>query len=405
MLTLATTNPAKYGPFARDLERWRIRLEPPRQPLPEIQCRSFEEAVANKARAAAALFGRPVLVDDAGLVLDAYRPFPGPLTSTVVPSLGGAGLQRLLKDVTDRATMECHLGCWIGGTLRHWSGTVQGRVDASRQPRDERMILSDLFVPDPPAVAGEHPHRARALAALAQDVFGLHLDLAPEPTAAEAPCGSQPGYQCPFCTEFADAGLSLFARVMGDRLPTRVVYEDEHFVVFPPLGEFIEGGLLLLAREHRPAYAHLRPELFERLERLLAALGRVLAERWGVAPVVFEHGPVAAATKGGCCVDHAHFNIFPARVVVSPHLAGRMSLAIDRLSDLARLRRAEYGYLFVQENDGTRRVYDGQDVPTQLVRRIVTAGLGMPDRWHWQDYPGADELVATYHALKGRIRV
>jgi hypothetical protein len=98
-------------------------------------------------------------------------------------------------------------------------------------------------------------------------------------------------------------------------------------------------------------------------------------------------------------------NIFPAAVPVHPHLAERINLGIGSLSELARLRRAEYGYLFVQENDGVRRAYDAYNVPTQLVRRIITTRLGMPDRWHWRDYPGQDELLATYQALKGQIRL
>jgi hypothetical protein len=44
-------------------------------------------------------------------------------------------------------------------------------------------------------------------------------------------------------------------------------------------------------------------------------------------------------------------------------------------------------------------------VPTQLVRRIITAQLGLPERWHWRDYIGKEELLATYNALKGRIRL
>ena len=80
-----------------------------------------------------------------------------------------------------------------------------------------------------------------------------------------------------------------------------------------------------------------------------------------------------------------------------------MNFPVRSLAELTRLRRAEYGYLFVQENDGARHAYDGQNTPTQLVRRIITTQLGVPDRWHWRDYPGCDELVATYHALKGKI--
>jgi hypothetical protein len=82
-----------------------------------------------------------------------------------------------------------------------------------------------------------------------------------------------------------------------------------------------------------------------------------------------------------------------------------MSVPLKSISELVKLRRAEFGYLFVQENDGTMRAYDGQLAPTQLVRRIVTTQLGLPQRWHWRDYPGYDELLVTYQALKGQIRL
>jgi inosine/xanthosine triphosphate pyrophosphatase family protein/diadenosine tetraphosphate (Ap4A) HIT family hydrolase len=405
MLTLVTSNRKKYAPFARDLERLRITLEPLKHPLPEIQGESFTEPLAAKAQAAAAMFGRPVLVDDAGLVLEAYQPFPGPLTSAVLHGLGTAGFKRLLHGVSDRAAMECHIGCWIRGALRSWAGRVHGRLDLARSPRDERMILADLFVADAPNEGGELLHRGRALAALEAGIFELHLDAASDRCPDETPSCGRPVYQCPFCTEVHDGTSSLFADMIGNRLASRVIYEDEHFLVIPPVGEFIEGGLLLLTREHILSFAHLPPEQFEHLERLLGAISRAVLERWGVAPLIFEHGPAPERTKGVCCVDHAHLNIFPARVQVHPSLAGRMNLTMSALSDLSRLRGAEFGYLFVQENDRTRRSYDGENVPSQLVRRIITAAIGMPERWHWRDYPGYDELIATYRALKDQIRL
>jgi XTP/dITP diphosphohydrolase len=414
MLTLVTSNPAKYAPFAAELERLRLKPEPPPQPLPEIQGLNFTETLAAKARAASALFGRPAIVDDTGLVLEAYAPFPGPLTATVLRSLGVSGLARLLAGTSDRAVMECHLGCWINGALRHWVGAVQGRIDLSRKPHDNRMPLSDLFVSDPSeseklpkrrdGAALPLLHRAIALASLEADVFELHLETAAPETAGERICGRRPGYDCPFCAEL-DGGPNVFADLMGDRLPSRVVYEDENFVVMPPLGEFMEGGLLLLTREHVLSLAHLKPGQFDLLERLLRAIREALVKHWGVAPLVFEHGPAPDWSKGVCCVDHAHLNIFPASVELHPRLAERMNMPLGPLADLTRLRRAEFGYLFVQENDGARRAYDGKDVPTQLVRRIITAQLGLPERWHWRDYLGREEMLSTYNALKGLIRL
>lgn len=405
MLTLVTTNPSKYEPFARELERLRIEVAAPRRSVPEVQSLTFSESLSHKAQAMAEMFGRPVLVDDSGLVLEAYHPFPGPLTSVVLSSLGHSGLQRLLADVSNRATMECHIGWWNPPTLRSWTGRVTGRLDLSRKPSNGRMLLTDLFVPDHSSTPGLLPHRGAALAELASSAFELHLETAGEPANDAFACPPGPVHQCPFCTELEGGGQSIFSEMIRDRLASRIVYEDEDFVVMPPLGQFLEGGLLLLSRRHLLSIAYLPEHLFDRLEQLLTVISRELASRWGVSPLVFEHGPAPDRSKGVCCVDHAHLNIFPARVPIQPHLAQRMGIRFSSLSELSKLRRAEFGYLFVQENDGTRNAYDAQFVPTQLVRRIITSQLGVPQRWHWRDYPGYDELLATYHALKGRIRL
>jgi len=160
-----------------------------------------------------------------------------------------------------------------------------------------------------------------------------------------------------------------------------------------------------LTRKHILSLAHLSSAQFEHLERLLQAIQRAVVKRWGVAPLVFEHGPAPDWSKGVCCVDHAHLNIFPVAAQVHPHLTGRMNFSLGALRDMAKLRRAEFGYLFVQENDGVRRAYDGQNVPTQMVRRFITTQLGLPERWHWRDYVGQEELLATYHALKDQVRL
>jgi len=405
MLTLVTSNFSKYEPFQRELERMRIGLQLPKEELHELQSLTFSEALKAKAKAMAAMFGGPVLVDDAGMVLEAYSPFPGPLTSVVIRSLGREGLARLLNGATDRASMECHIGCWMEGALRHWHGCVQGRIDPSLQSRDKRMILSDIFVPDEQDGQGLLLHRKRALAALEADAFELHLKLGTGRMPDQTNCASSTALRCPFCVEIEGDGPSIFREMIGDRLGSRIVYDDEDFVIMPPLGQFMAGGLLLLTRQHIPSFAFLAAEKLDRLERLVKVVCQTLSARWGASPLVFEHGPAPEITKGVCCVDHAHFNIFPAPVHLHPHLVARMNTRITSLTELNKLRSAEFGYLFMQENDGTRRAYDGQYVPTQLVRRIITSQLGIPERWHWRDFPGCDLLLETYEALKGQIRL
>ena len=42
--------------------------------------------------------------------------------------------------------------------------------------------------------------------------------------------------------------------MLNGRMQSRVIYEDEHFVVVPAIGQFTEGGLLLLSRAHIPSF-------------------------------------------------------------------------------------------------------------------------------------------------------
>eukprot|EP00928_Gymnodinium_smaydae_P083501 TRINITY_DN66741_c0_g1_i1.p1 TRINITY_DN66741_c0_g1~~TRINITY_DN66741_c0_g1_i1.p1 ORF type:complete len:254 (+),score=29.21 TRINITY_DN66741_c0_g1_i1:37-762(+) len=65
--------------------------------LPETQADDIETVAAAKARAAWKMLGRPVVVQDSGLVIEALSDFPGPYTKYVVGKIGIEGLLRLMQ--------------------------------------------------------------------------------------------------------------------------------------------------------------------------------------------------------------------------------------------------------------------------------------------------------------------
>jgi len=397
-MLLLTSNPRKYDPLADVLAGMQISLRKPDFKLPELQDLDFAAVVAHKAKTAAEAMGGPCLVDDAGLLLDAYPGFPGPLTGIVVRSLGAAGIERLLAGEVERARMVCHIGCWIDGRLWHWQGEVAGRLDLRRPVADGPGPLAQWFVPDEPGPCDGYLHRRRALAALGRDIDSLrrHLGTAPG-DGADSSVACNRG--CVFCQEFDGSGRSIYHEMLGLDLPSRVVHRTEHFVVFPPLGQFIEGGLLLATRDHRISMAALPDAYYADLDRLMAETCDLLAEHYGCRPLLFEHAPVAPGDKGTCCVDHAHLNVFPALVDVHAHLRTFPHVEIGPMSDLSTPRFRDRPYLFLQTNEGRRFVYDAGIVPSQYVRRIVTRELGMPERWHWREYLGLEELKRTFAVL------
>jgi inosine/xanthosine triphosphate pyrophosphatase family protein len=400
MLSLLTGNPAKYAPLADLLAQLEVALRVPEFELPEWQDQDFLAVLRRKAQLAGEALGSPCLVDDSGLLLDAYPGFPGPLTGSVCKLLGAEGLERLLAGTTARARLVCYLGCWLHGELWHWQGEVAGRLDPRRPVGPGPGPLAQWFVPDEPGDAAVYQHRRRALEALGRDIARLRQALGPG--SSPRPSAGVPGPPgCAFCQEFDGHASSIYHQLLGRELPSRIVHATPHFLVFPPLGQFVEGGLLLATRDHRLSMACLPEDYYDDLERLMQETCDLLLERYGRRPVFFEHAPVAPGDKGTCCVDHAHLNAFPVDVDVHRHLKRFPHAPVGRMCELARARPPNQAYLFLQTQQGDRFIYDAPLAPSQYIRKIITSEIGQPQRWHWREYLGLEELNRTFAALSG----
>jgi XTP/dITP diphosphohydrolase len=155
-----------------------VALEGADLDLPEIQAIDPAEVAAEKARAAREALGNtdlPVLVEDSGLMVDAWGGFPGALTKWVMQSVGNEGLLRMLDSGEDRsARAVCVVAlAEADGRVRMFRGEVGGTVAES--PRGEGGFGYDpVFVPEWSSMSyaemGEgkntDSHRARAFRAV-----------------------------------------------------------------------------------------------------------------------------------------------------------------------------------------------------------------------------------------------
>lgn len=179
-LTLATTNPDKLAEASDVMAALGITVEGVSLDLVEPMVERMESIARHKARQAGDLLNRPVVVDEAGLFLEAYPGFPGPFTKFVVRALGYEGLTRLLDGCSRRAELKAVLAYWtptLGGEIQLFEGRCQGHLLAEpRGPERSATPLSRIFVPDghtqplallEPEALREVSHRARALHQLA----------------------------------------------------------------------------------------------------------------------------------------------------------------------------------------------------------------------------------------------
>lgn len=151
-----------------------VELEAANLDLPEIQALDVVEVAAAKALAAYEALGsppQPVLVEDSGLVIEAWNGLPGALAKWFLAGVGIEGLLRMIPPGEDRsARAVCAVAIVDGkGYVRVFEGEVAGSL--ALEPHGKSGFGWDpIFIPEGSSLTyaemGEaksaDSHRARA---------------------------------------------------------------------------------------------------------------------------------------------------------------------------------------------------------------------------------------------------
>ena len=122
-----------------------ITLESVDVDLTEIQSDDAEEIVADKARRAYEVTGRPVVVEDVEAGLEKLGGLPGPFIKFFNKKLGKDALYQLAGKEGEKATVACTVAYYDGKSMIIVRGEVQGTVVA---PRGDSFGFDIVFVPD-----------------------------------------------------------------------------------------------------------------------------------------------------------------------------------------------------------------------------------------------------------------
>lgn len=130
-----------------------VELEGAAPQVPEIQALDVAEVASAKALAAHEALGSPplpVLVEDSGLVVEAWNGLPGAFTKWFMRSVGNEGLLRMLPPDADRAARAVCAVAVAGGSspeaVRVFVGEVPGSL--ASEPRGEGGFGWDpIFIP------------------------------------------------------------------------------------------------------------------------------------------------------------------------------------------------------------------------------------------------------------------
>jgi len=148
VIRVATGNRHKIEELNRILRGCGYRAEPAPVYKVELQLDDLAAIAAHAAAHAYAVSSVPVLVEDAGLFVDALGGFPGPYSSYVYRTIGVKGLLRLMEGAASRRAVFrsalAYAGPW-GVAL--FVGETRGRI--IEEPRGVGGFGFDpVFAPD-----------------------------------------------------------------------------------------------------------------------------------------------------------------------------------------------------------------------------------------------------------------
>jgi len=206
---------------------------------------------------------------------------------------------------------------------------------------------------------------------------------------------------CAFCAEINQIpnSCNYFLQYMGKQLnqTSRIVMETDNFVVFPTVGCFVEGYLLIVSKEHYSSFACLPATMLEEQTTLIAAVKTRLQDVYGKQVICFEHGSAFCDVSMGGCVDHAHMHLLPYDCSLTEEILpyALKYRQIHSFSELWPLGNNNMPYLYWQDIDGLMYVVDDGFVPSQFFRRIVANHYNMPESWDWRQFPYVDKMIKT----------
>ncbi|MEM2546333.1 MAG: XTP/dITP diphosphatase [Candidatus Bathyarchaeia archaeon] len=175
VIFFATNNVNKFNEARKVLSRYKIAVGMIRIKTLEIQSESLEEIAKTSAIHAYKQCGLPLIVEDAGLFVEALNGFPGPYSSYVYKTIGNEGLLWLMEKSANRKAKFQSVVAYVSEELDApicFKGEVVGEI--TRELRKESHFgfgFDPIFKPanSPKTFAemsitekNKYSHRARA---------------------------------------------------------------------------------------------------------------------------------------------------------------------------------------------------------------------------------------------------
>lgn len=180
-----------------------------------------------------------------------------------------------------------------------------------------------------------------------------------------------------------------------------ILYETCNFLVLPTLGAFVPGYVMVISRKHIFSMAYLTEEEMQELGDLVKYLKNILLRKFGVSPILFEHGSALDfCEESACSVEHAHLHLVPINLSKEDKIiedAGAIQIA-----DLqtVRIYKGKPYMLYVNEKE-QHYISNNTMLSSQYMRKWIAKEIEHSSEWDWRKYEFIDNITKTISIFRG----
>lgn len=202
---------------------------------------------------------------------------------------------------------------------------------------------------------------------------------------------------CPFC--------KILINRLNPPIKDRVLYESKNFIVIPALGQFVEGYVLIVSKQHIPYMACLDNKQFKELIEIKTLLSKILGSIYE-SPIFFEHGSYSENMESGNSVHHAHIHVVGRNVSILNEVSGIINLEKESsIITLNKYLKNKESYIYYEETDGT--IYSQKvdcSFPSQFMRQLLASKIGVKDMWDWKTYEFTENIESLVKKIQALIK-
>lgn len=215
--------------------------------------------------------------------------------------------------------------------------------------------------------------------------------------------------ECCICSEFFSENNSalsyLYKLGLNREIKSRVLYENQRFIIIPSLGPVADCHLLVLPKKHVSSYAALDTESLYYAEKLIRQTSCLVKRKFG-SSMVFEHGTLDSEIHSSASCFHAHMHIVSCPYSIVPLLRND-ELKLRKINSLCSLKDQyvrNRPYFFYQEYPNYAFVMDDTIQRSQYLRILVATVLKRAETGDWKKNPGIANVNKLYMKMKNEFR-